>query len=487
MRTQVDMLIVDRDIEQRALTRLATHGRRQLGVLYGRRRVGKTYLLTHLWEPTRVFFFTADNTTPQQNRVALIQELSAWLGEPLRPEDYPTWRAVFRLLLDVKTPEPVVVVLDEFQYLGEGKHELGGVASELAAVWDARHTPRPFLLVLCGSAIKPLEALDEGGAALHGRIDWKHKLEPLDYWSAHQLAPFDEPRDRVRAFSVFGGTPRYLAALDPNKSVGENTARLMLAESGEVRLQVETALTQEQSLREVSKYQAILRAIGTGTTELSTIAAKAGLPADTTTRVKVQTLIELGLVKAKRNIQAQGTKPFRYYIADPAFAFYYEYVVRYESALKRNDPLTIWTRYIEPSFDSYVGHVFEVIVEQAYRRLTSTLDLPAVNEWGNWEGVDRARTSLEMDIVGPLVDRRVLSGGIKWNGQPIDISWHFHHLDMLERLATSGVRWAHDAKRTDSPLLWVAAGGFSPEFRRAVTASRPQVYLWTLDDLYQET
>lgn len=57
----------------------------------------------------------------------------------------------------------------------------------------------------------------------------------------------------------------------------------------------------------------------------------------------------------------------------------------------------------------------------------------------------------------------------------------------LQRLAKSGVRWAHAASEPESPLLWVAAGGFEPAFVEAIQAERTEVYLWDLDVLYRET
>lgn len=90
-----------------------------------------------------------------------------------------------------------------------------------------------------------------------------------------------------------------------------------------------------------------------------------------------------------------------------------------------------------------------------------------------------------MDIVAPLTDGRVLTGGVKWNRKSLDRTWHFDHLEMLDRLALSGVKWAHAAKRPDAPLLYIAAGGFSKAFVSAARASRDEVYLWTLADLYK--
>ena len=477
--------LIDREHEQQELRALLGEGAPRLALLYGRRRVGKTWLLTHTWPPERTFYWTASATTPAQNREQLIRDVAAWSGATLVPEDYPTWRTVFRLLLDLRAPEPLVVVLDEFQYLGDDARELAAVASELNAAWEQRRPPRALVFVISGSAIRTLEALDAGGAPLHGRFAWKAELLPFDYWHAAQMAAFRSLRDRARAYAIFGGTPRYLAAVKPGRSLGDNAARLALAPRGEVRGLVETAVLQEQGLRDIPKYQAILRAIGGGGTELNEIGQKAGLPSDTTLRDKVERLVGLGYVQQYRNLGARATVPFRYRIADPAFAFYYQFVARNEAALERTDASRIWREAVLPQLDGYVGRVFERIAEQAYHRLQPGLRLPVVKEWSRWEGKDRDGESLELDIAAPLTDGRVLTGAVKWNTRPLDRKWHSHHLQMLDRLARSGMKWAHDARSPEAPLLYLAAGGFTREFEQAARASRDQVYLWTLHDLYK--
>jgi hypothetical protein len=88
--------------------------------------------------------------------------------------------------------------------------------------------------------------------------------------------------------------------------------------------------------------------------------------------------------------------------------------------------------------------------------------------------------------VAPLLDGRVLTGGVKWNAKPIPAEWHRRHMEGLQRLAKAGVRWAHTAAAPESPLLWVAAGGFEPGFVEAIRAARTEVFLWDLGTLYDE-
>lgn len=477
--------IVDRDEELKKLRSLLGRGVPALVLMYGRRRVGKTFLLSRAWPRETAFYFTASETTPAQNREALLRAFAEWSGEEIYVEDFPTWRSVFRLLLDYETSNPLVIVVDEYQYLGESPNELQAVSSELNAAWEARRPERPILFILAGSAVRTLESLNEGGSPLYGRFAWQVRLRPFNYFYAGRLTGFNSARDQAVAYGAFGGIPRYVASIDPAATVSENIIDLMLHPSGEVRELVQTALHQEQGLRSIPKYIAILRAIGLGRTELNDIAQAAGLEADRPLRDKLERLISLDYIQSSRNIGASPTEAFRYRLSDPALRFYYAFVAPLESALATQHPAAVWNEYISPRMDTYMGLIFERMVEEAYYHTSESRDLPVVREWGRWEGRDRNRNALEIDIVAPLLDKRVLTGAIKWNRRPVDVDVHTNHLIMLDRLAESGAKWAHTARDPASPLLYAAAGGFTDAFKQAALASRPEVYLLTLDDLYR--
>jgi len=489
--------IVDRHDERRELQSLLARERPALALVTGRRRVGKTFLLTNLWEANHLFLFTAAATTSELNRRQLLHDLARWTGEELDPADYPTWRTIFRLLVEIavtrastEPPLPTVVVLDEFQYLTDGEAGLAAVASELNAVWEGRELRRhdrarlPLLIVLAGSAVSTMEALAGGGSPLYGRFDWQRTLEPFTYWHAAELADFRSPRDRALAYGIFGGTPRYLAAVDQRKSLARNAMDLLLSPRGEVRLLVETALDQEEGLRDVPKYRAILRAVADGCTIRNEIAQRAGLTNDNGLREKLGTLIRLGYLEERRNVDAKPNEAARYGIADAAFRFYHRFVAPNASLLDRYPPDQLWATAIAPLLDGYMGLEFERIAPQAYDRRVSRLGLPLVRQWGRWEGTDRQRHPLEIDVVAELVDGRWMTGAVKWDHAPIEASVHHNHMDMLRRAADAGRAWAHAALEDDAPLYYVAADGFTEAFRGAVEASGRHAILWSLRDLY---
>lgn len=479
--------LIDRDLEVARLRELTNAGSQKLALLTGPRRVGKTYLLNNVWKPEDYFIFTAARTSPELNRRQVVEDFARWTREKLEPDDYPTWRTVFSLLLDSNPSHPRVIVLDEFQYLADGEKGLAEVASELNAVWERPRMRRDLLLVLTGSVISAMEGLAAGGGPLYGRADWQARLRPFDYWYTQEMVPYFDLRDKAQLYGVFGGMPRYLSAVDAERPLKDEIIRLHLEPHGEVRQLLETALDQEEGLREVPSYRAIVRSIAVGATTLNEIAQQAGLPSDAALRDKLRRLQDLGYLEEVSNYGRASNAARRYAVADPAHRFHQRFVEPNTSMLERFSPEQVWDDVVAPALDSYMGREFEKIVAQAYARLAKARKLPLVREWSRWEGSVRDGGSVEMDVVARLSDKgRYLTGSIKWNATPRGVSDYWKHLRSLERLANSGHSWANSALDVLSPMLFVAAGGFEEGFEEAVRRDGRNVILWMLEDLYIE-
>ncbi|MCQ3812386.1 MAG: hypothetical protein KTV68_17750, partial [Acidimicrobiia bacterium] len=341
--------LVNREAEAAKLQTLLERGTPALASVRGRRRVGKTYLLSNLWPFEQALHYSASSTSPMFNRQALLEEAARWSGEEIRLEDHPTWRTVFRTLFSLRADQPTVIVLDEFQYLADGESGLREVASELNAVWESG-LPRSagLLVVLSGSAVRTLEALAAGGSPLYGRLDAVIPLEPFDYYNAGQMVPRYGPRDRVRAYAAFGGLPANLAVVDDARSVGENIADLLLSPHGVVRSRLATEIDQEEGLRNTARYRAVLASIGLGSRTVGEIAAKMGQSADTALKRVVDQLEDMSYLVREVNFGASPQRGIRYRLADPATRFHYGIGLPAESAVAVLGPEAAWRVRIEP-------------------------------------------------------------------------------------------------------------------------------------------
>ncbi len=479
-------LFVDRERERAQLRELLKRPGPNLALVTGRRRVGKTYLLTNTWPEAKTFYFVAAEGTSAINRRELLQSIARHFALALDPADYPTWRTVFRLLYELRTPEPLVIILDEFQYL-MGTTE--GVPSQLNAIHDVHRDDRPFVLVLCGSAVRTMEHLNAGDAPLYGRFARTIRVEPFDYFDAAALVPVSSHRERAIAYGIVGGTPRYLRAFQANRSLQENVEAEVLAPGGQIRMQIETLIDQERGLRKTAEYKAILRAIGAGHTSAQEIAAYVDMAHDVTSLKRMlERLVELGYVCAERNFAARRTSPYRYRLDDPALGFHAKMVSLFRSELATYDPKEVWEREIAPArLDTYMGGIFERIAAEGYQRHRQRLGLPMVENWARWEGTvtpqrGREARSFEVDIVASLTDGRMLTGAIKWGDLGLDV--HAKHLRELAVLADAGQTWAREALSSNAPLLYVTGKTLSVDFKARAEQDGHPVHTLTMEDLY---
>ena len=179
--------VFDRVREWQALDDFVTTARQgaALGLVYGRRRQGKTFLLESLVEAHGGFYVSALNQSPTQNRERLAEAYRTFTRSRARVQ-FASWEEAMEALLslgeDAKTP--VVVVLDEFPYLLDGAPELPSVLQNLlrpkgpaAQHWKTR-------LILCGSALSTMRGLLSGTAALRGRASLELVMHPFGYRDA---------------------------------------------------------------------------------------------------------------------------------------------------------------------------------------------------------------------------------------------------------------------------------------------------------------
>jgi hypothetical protein len=479
--------LVDRELELAELHRLEARRTPVLALLYGRRRVGKTYLLDHAWRGHRHFYFLAGDTTAELNRQELLRELCSVTGDSVDtdPANYPSWRTIFRLLASLADDEPIVVVLDEFQYLMAKDDD---IVSHLVAVWDRELRGRPLMLVLCGSEVATMERLEGGDSPLYGRWTWAARLRPFDYYDVAAMVPERNPREAALVYGVFGGTPRFLATIQPGEPLADRVIESVLSPRGEVHLQVDRIIEQEKGIREPAEYRAILAAIAAGKTELEEIAQATGLDDRAHVVRRVAVLEKLELIERERNFDAHEKAAWRYRIADLAVRFWYRFIEPNRSRLEtggRDAAGQVWHRRVDPLLNDYMGKVFERISREAFARHHASWGLSGPAHWSRWEGKDRNRRPIELDIVARLDDGRILTGEVKWSSRPVDAAVHTHLVRNLEDLATSGQGWAKDALSASRSAghLYVSAAGFTEGFHERASGNE-RLTLISLDALY---
>ncbi|MFI1098611.1 ATP-binding protein [Streptomyces sp. NPDC020917] len=283
-----------RDQEWAKLIRFARHdnGALRIGVVSGRRRLGKSHLLRALCEQMGGIYLLAvqeDSRPAAQARVTeAIARARGVPAEALRLGD--DWAAILRLLLQplpTTRHTPPLLVLDEFPYLLRHSPELPGLLQSLYD--EARYESeagRETLhggVILCGSALSVMDRLLSGQQALRGRATLDLRVPPLNHRAARRFWRIDDLHTAFLVDAVCGGVPGYqvLAEQDSPQSLTEFDAFAVdaLLTPGHPlysRTETEYLLREDPRLDQRAVYYPLLSAMVGGATTPSEIGARIG-------------------------------------------------------------------------------------------------------------------------------------------------------------------------------------------------------------------
>lgn len=377
--------------------------------VYGRRRVGKSWLLRHFIEGLTGIYYLGKQAPAALQRRELLDEAARRLDQPLLAQlRAESWSEVLRAIVQsYRGDDKLVLVLDEFQWMAEASPELPSVLQEL---WDLEwQSGRRVLLILCGSYIGFMEREVLGEKSpLFGRRTGQILLRPFGYREAALFHPRHSLVDHARTYFVCGGMPYYLRQFEAGRSFEQNLVRHVLTESAPLFREPDFLLREE--LREVSSYAAILSAIAAGKNTPVAMAEASGLDSRKLPYY-LQQLQELGFVDRRYPLDGgqPGNRHVRYELLDPLLRFWYRFVFPNLSALELRGPEATFRELIRPHLESYLGLAFERLAREALIEIYRRDQVMSSFEIGEYWSRD-----VQIDLVGLRGDGVVDLGECKW-------------------------------------------------------------------------
>jgi hypothetical protein len=397
---------LDRREEVRRLRALLRLREGQLGVLYGRRRCGKSRLLREVLPAKGAVSWVADDRESALQRASLAAEIGRALPGFDRV-DYPEWAALFDRFW-AEAPRGTVLALDELP-------ALVAVAPEVPSLLQ-RHVDRDgrrgVHLLLAGSSQRLMQGLVlDRTAPLYGRARELLNVRPLPCGWIMAALGLRDPRRVIEAYAVWGGVPRYWELATSHASLEAAVRALILSPLGV--LHDEPAALLLDDLRDTTQPSSILSVVGRGCHRLSGIAGRLGKPATSLSR-PIQRLVDLGLIR--RDVpfgsSARDTKRTTYQVADPFLRFWFRFVEPNRSRLEAGN-LDAVAGDVRQTLEAHVGGVWEDLARESVARLTL-----AGRRWKpgqRWWGLGEDRHPLEIDVVAESADgTALLLGEAKW-------------------------------------------------------------------------
>jgi AAA+ ATPase superfamily predicted ATPase len=453
--------MIDRQAELERL-RAAAREAPQLVVMRGRRRVGKSYLLDRAFAGHRLVYFQADEGEARGHLDFLASELRRLVNVPVTFAD---WNEALEALASQARERPLVVVLDEFQWMLAAEPRLDSIVMRHFDRWERARVP--ITLVLSGSALSMMEQLVEGDRPMFGRAAYRPLLEPFDYRDAALFAASGAgSTQKLLRYGILGGTAQYQVWAG-RVPVREILIRRILVKDESLFDEPLELMRSESSIREPGNYYELLRAIARGATRFSEIRDKSKISSGQLLVRRLESLATLGYIEERRPLAGNG-RPI-WTVSDPFFRFWFRYVYPSRSRLQLGRVDGVCEAILD-DIDNHMGSVFEDVCRAWCGRYSLDPVLAGATEIGAYW----TRThDVEVDVVAQGGDSVLAVGSCKWSTRA-----DMHDLDRL--LESRGK--IHGA---GNAALYIFARGFDRRLVRRAHSER--VRLVSADDLFRDS
>jgi uncharacterized protein len=410
--------------------RLLARKEGSLGVVYGRRRCGKSRLLREILPRERAVYYVGDDREASLQRASLATEIGRLLPGFDRVT-YPDWDSLLARWWQEAQPG-TVLALDEFPSLVMVAQELPSLLQK----YLDREGERGIHVLLSGSSQRMMQGLVlDRTAPLFGRASEILKISPLPAGWIEEALSLSDPEPAVEAYAVWGGTPRYWELAGDHPDLRTAIRSLVLSPLGVLFEEPSRLLLDD--MRDTTQAASILSLIGQGCHRISEIAGRLGKPATALSR-PLQRMQDMDLITRELPFaeDPRGTKRTLYKISDPFLRFWFRYVEVNRSRLGAGVVAAVEEEILQ-QLGHHVGEVWEELARASVPLLQT-----GGRTWstaGRWWGPGLDRQPLEVDLVASSIDGgSVLVGEVKW-GAPRDANRLLAELEAKARRLPAAV------------------------------------------------
>jgi uncharacterized protein len=399
-------MLIGRDKEKELIDSLLASNKAEFVAVYGRRRVGKTFLIRQYLKNDMLLDFTG--TIGESTKVQLANFNREFKRQCTDNETNPeNWSEAFAMLSDylytLDSKKKVVVFIDELPWLDKAK---SGFLTALTYFWNQHGSQMPHLLLItCGSASSwIIKNLLNAYGGLHNRVTQSIELKPFTLEETEAFFKYKNLKftryQVVQLYMAMGGIPFYLQAIKSGKSVDQVIDALCFESGG--LLAKEFKPLYHSLFKKAHIHIAIITALAKNPYGLnrSQLLEKTQLPPGGTLMRAMENLIECGFVKKIDPFERKNRESvFR--IIDFYSIFYLRFI---EGNL--NDRKNTWQSMADSqNYVSWCGYAFENICLAHLLQIHKTLGISGVTtKVSSWKFVGNAEMpGAQIDLV---IDRK---------------------------------------------------------------------------------
>jgi uncharacterized protein len=399
--------VVGREPEKKLLREAMQSKTPELIAVYGRRRVGKTFLIRQFLKKEIAFEFIGSKEANLGQQLANFSKSLGKLSGNEKLYRVPAnWADGFDLLTSYITPKLVtgktVVFFDEFPWINTHK---SGFLSAFDHWWNSWGTKQHKLaVIICGSAAAwMIQNIVNNKGGLHNRITRKLRLLPFtlqetEAYLKEQKVSLDRYQI-LQLFMVLGGIPHYLKEIRKGESSTQVIDRLCFSKDG--LLHNEFKSLYHSLFDDATKHLAVVRALAKNSSGLTRneIIDEAALTSGGRTTELLDELIESGFVTTWLPYDKKS-KDSIYKLADEYSHFYIKFMEN-----SRSQGTGTWLRFSDgQSWKSWSGLAFERVCLKHIPQIKKALGITMIyTEESAWRYIPKKGNGAQIDL---LIDRR---------------------------------------------------------------------------------
>jgi len=400
-------LLIGRIAERKILEEVLESPSSELLAIFGRRRVGKTFLIRSFFKKQLIFELSGvHNANATEQLLNFSRAMAEALGSRLAPATPKNWTEAFWQLKEFATPilkkRKAVIFIDEFPWLSSHK---SGFLSAFEYFWNQWASQQPNLIVaICGSAATwMIKKVVNSKGGLHNRLTRKIRLLPF---TLHETELYLKKNniylDRYQILNVFmvmGGVPHYLKELKKGESAIQAIDRLCFTKDG--LLSTEFVNLYRSLFEAADRHIAVVKALAdkpSGLTRNEIIAA-CNLKSGGTTSILLEELVESGFITPYLPLHKNANKSI-YKLSDEYSLFYLKFIEH-----SRSTGAGTWLKKSSTSsWKSWSGYAFEGICMKHLSNIKQALGIAGVfTETSAWRDAPKTGNGTQIDL---LLDRQ---------------------------------------------------------------------------------
>lgn len=415
--------IIGRTKEIRLLKELYSSDNPCFAIVYGRRRVGKTFLVREVFENNFTFYSTGINEKDKNKQLsAFFMSLMKYSKDEnfSMPKD---WLEAFGLLIKIlekSEDKKKLIFLDELSWMDTQKSDF---VTGLEWFWNSWASARnDVMLVGCSSATSWIvKKIFRNHGGLYGRVTNRIHLNAFtlgeceQYFSANNIKM--SRAEQLQCYMVMGGIPYYISLLDRKLSVAQNIDNLFFNKDGQLRYEYKNLY--EALFTNAEKYMLIVEALGKKSQGLSRteVIESTKLPNSGATTAMLEDLENCDIIR-KYSAFGKTKRDELYQLTDFYTLFYFSFIKN-----NANNDKEFWTHHTNtPKTNSWAGYAFEQVCLAHSDQIKKSLGISGIaTSIYSWQS-KKQETAAQIDMIIDRADNVVNVCEMKYSNTPYIIN-----------------------------------------------------------------